>query len=304
MTTLFQRCWLAFDGLPFIRNGIQQAQSRYEDVYEATCEHHLRVLLEALDGDFQRFDAAVESFVTLTIDSLKMQAQFVASGKFAAFSPDQAAEHVYNDADLMQGPYLSGLYLAHVFWPNHFQKLQYFRDSFLQRLPETGTVLDVGSGPGTFAVNCSLARPDVQVLALDISPFSPPMVLALHRASGGETGRLRADAGDFLEAKLEAQAPLSGVIFSEVVEHLSDPAKGMEKLARLVRPETPIFFTTATNAAFYDHTIIFADQAEIEALLARFGFVVDEYLAIPVYQSRQALPVLDYNAIIHLEGTG
>ena len=47
---------------------------------------------------------------------------------------------------------------------------------------------------------------------------------------------------------------------------------GLDRLASLLAPGASVFFSTATNAAFYDHTIIFETVADIEALLGAHGF--------------------------------
>ena len=100
----------------------------------------------------------------------------------------------------------------------------------------------------------------------------------------------------FLDADFDR--PFDHVIFSEVVEHLPDPEAGMDRLGELMKPGGLAFFSTATNAAFYDHTIIFETEAEIDELLTRHGFEVverDRVLATPGPEGRD---VVDINAIV------
>jgi SAM-dependent methyltransferase len=286
--------------MPFIRSGIDIVHDKYGEFYRQEVNRHLETLFISLDQDWRRFDLAITSFIELTIDTLRMQHQFLTDGTIAKYSSDDRFEKVYNNAELMQGPYLKGLYLAHFFWPNHFEKVRFFHDDFLPALSKGMSLIDIGTGPGTFTMFCRTERPDLGVVANDISPYSRDMVESLLKAAGDtlENG-FDFIEGDFLAAPIKkAAAPYDAAIFSEVVEHLPDPQSGLQALRQLLRPGARIFFTTATNAAFYDHTVIFRDVAEIEALLAQHGFLIEKSLLIHVFQSRQEVEVIDYSAII------
>ena len=72
----------------------------------------------------------------------------------------------------------------------------------------------------------------------------------------------------------------------------------MDRLHDLLATDGRAFFSTATNAAFYDHTIVFETEAEIEELLSDHGFVIhmsDRVVATPGPEGRD---VVDVNAVI------
>ena len=93
------------------------------------------------------------------------------------------------------------------------------------------------------------------------------------------------------------------MVFSEVVEHLEDPELGMEILGRSLGEAGLLFFSTATNAAFYDHTIVFRDVGEIEDLLDRHGFEILSNARVPVFAGPEGRDVVDYNAVLRARPT-
>ena len=106
---------------------------------------------------------------------------------------------------------------------------------------------------------------------------------------------------DFLELEAVAE-PFDLVLFSEIVEHLRAPAEGLDRLATLLAPGASVFFSTATNAAFYDHTIIFETVGEIELLLAAHGFDVTSSRTILAAPGPDGRDVLDYVAVMQRAG--
>ncbi|MBF0193834.1 MAG: class I SAM-dependent methyltransferase [Magnetococcales bacterium] len=298
-------CLEIFAGMPFIENGIEIIKNSHGDYYQKNAQKNLELLFISLGRDWDKFDKAVADFVQLTLDTLRMQNEFLNNGTVAKYSIEDRLDKVYNNAELMQGPYLTGLYLAHVFWPNHFAKVKFFRSNFLPQLKADGQLIDIGAGPGTFTMYCSTQRPDINIVATDISPYSQPMVeklLDAARKTGMGGGNVTFNQGDFQEGVKEGSNVYDGAIFSEIVEHLTDPKGGLNSLRNITKKGAKIFFTTATNAAFYDHTIIFKNVAEIEDLLKKSGFEIQESLMTPVFQSRQDIEVIEYSAILQNSG--
>jgi 2-polyprenyl-3-methyl-5-hydroxy-6-metoxy-1,4-benzoquinol methylase len=91
------------------------------------------------------------------------------------------------------------------------------------------------------------------------------------------------------------------IIFSDVVEHLLDPQAGMEKLRQLLAPGGTIFFATATNAAFWDHTIIFENVDQIKRFIHNNGFKISHQIEITVFENPDGRKVVDYLAVLHAD---
>ena len=288
-----------FADAAFVGERIEELLAEHGDTYRRVAERHLRALFDSFEGDPGLFSGACRAFLEMTFEVVRMQNAYYRTGRFATAEEPSEREALRRDPDIMIGRYLTGLYLAQIFWKNHFEKLLFFEGEFLPRVRGGGALLDVGSGPGGYALLALRWHPELEVVCNDVSPYSRPMV---ERLASGLTGsrsiRLRFVEGDFIDSFNSQDAGFDAVIFSEVVEHLERPEDGMEQLSSVLNPNGVVFFTTATNAAFYDHTIVFKDIAEIESLLDRHGFeVVSEQRSL-VFKGTADNDVLDYNAIL------
>lgn len=281
-------------GLKFLHDPV--AGMRGPD-YDVWAERHIARLAQHLDGTGLELADGVEAFVAMTFDVIEMQQEFYESGRF---SMDIHGGSLYSDEEIMGRRYLLGLYLAQVLWPNHHSKLTFFERELVASVGDGARVLDVGCGPGTYGLTVGRAVRCDELTLLDISPLSEPLVRGL-AAVDPVIGPGNADVvvGDFLELPLPSAA-YDVVLFSEIVEHLVDPEAGMRRLADITTPHGSVFFSTATNSAFYDHTIVFTDLDEIRDLVARHGFEVaaeHTVVAMPGPEGEDR-DVVDYSAVL------
>ena len=294
---LVHRAWSFVGRVPFIRKGLHELLDTHGLAWRVTAEEHLEQLNLWL-GDDDALDQSFEHFVRLTFDTLKMQNVFFRTGKISPYTAEERAEKVHENEELMGGPYLQGLYLAHILWPNHWKKLQFFQEHFVPVLPEHGRMLDVGSGPGTYTVLCRKARPAMSLLSIDISPLSGRMVRGLEAAAlGAGTTGMDCVVGDFT-LRVQTEAPYDCGIFSEIVEHLPTPDEGMRRLHQGIKAGGPIFFSTATNAAFYDHYVIYESIQAIEQMLRGHGFTIRSSGTAKIFDGPDGKDVVDYYAVI------
>ena len=279
---------------PFIGTGIARLMEKYPDQYTASVERHLSALDAYYGGDPQRLRMARDAFVEMTFEMLRMQSRFFKTGEFSLSESEKA--ETLADAARMEGHYLTGLFLAAVFWQNHFEKMIYFEGTVLPLLPEKPKVLDIGPGSGLFTALTLLHRPKAMVTVNDLSPFSEPLVLGLR--FGDFPSKPKFILGAYPEAVSRQGEIFDFIIFSDVIEHLQDPPAGMNALKSLLTADGIVFFATATNAAFYDHSMVFEGTDEIEALIAQQGFRTDCVTEIPVFKNPDGRITLDYLAVL------
>lgn len=278
------------DQWPNLSAAVATLADEYGDKYLEATEAHLVRLDTATAGTPDGFDEAVYGYIEMTIDTLRLQADYYRTGVFSS----EASEYelgLHDDDDLMLGRYLPGLYLAQVFWPNHYKKHEYFSQNYLPLIQPGQSVLDVGTGPGTFGFKCRSKTE--RVILNDLSAHSRTFVNSLVTDPSNAPDFM---VGSFLDVDLPT--PFDHVIFSEVVEHLPVPADGMDRLHKIMAADGTAFFSTATNAAFYDHTIIFETEEEVDEMLDEHGFVALDKQLVVATKGPEGRDVVDINAII------
>jgi 2-polyprenyl-3-methyl-5-hydroxy-6-metoxy-1,4-benzoquinol methylase len=300
---LFRDAWGHLADYKFVHEPVAAMLEAAGSAYEARVESHLALLDTSLGRKPEAFADAVDGFVEMSFDVMRMQERFYRTGVFSAGPDDEGGDGLYTDPEVMGRRYLFGLYLAQVFWPNHLEKLQFFESAVLSRVRPDMSVLEVGTGPGTYGLSVGRSAPCRSLVLSDISPLSIEFARRMAEAAPVvNPAGLDFVTGDFLDIDPQEHRRCDLVLFSEVVEHLADPDRGMAMLADVLAADGFVFFSTATNAAFYDHTIIFESIDEIERLLASHAFeVVERHTALAAV-GPEGRDVIDYNAVIRSRG--
>jgi SAM-dependent methyltransferase len=106
-------------------------------------------------------------------------------------------------------------------------------DEVATSLP-TGTVLEVGSGPGRLAVLLARKAPSLEVTGVDISPEM--VERAARRAERVGLGeRVRFEFGDVGALPL-SDGEFDGVVSTLSLHHWPDPARGLAEIHRVLKP--------------------------------------------------------------------
>ncbi len=113
----------------------------------------------------------------------------------------------------------------------------------------TGVVADVGCGNGAYVARLRRDRPDLRVLAVDLSAG----MLGALRVSSGHRALVQADAA----ALPLSDGSIDAALAMHMLYHLPEPARGAAELRRVVRPGGVTL--VVTNAR--------DDKPEIEELL-------------------------------------
>lgn len=108
------------------------------------------------------------------------------------------------------------------------------RARFVSRIPEHGTLLDLGSSDGETLSHMAELRPDLKLLAADIAgrPENYP--------AGCEFRRVDFDR----EALPWPNASVDGITCMHLVEHLQDLQRLMREIGRVLKPGARAYFET------------------------------------------------------------
>lgn len=229
-------------------------------------------LLDAVYPQRSLQGEAMRAYGRFTVDAMRRQRRFEQLGRYEARPP--AGTPGALDEQRRQQDYLPGLLLSHYLWPQHYEQLGFFRDSFLPRLVQARSdrLLEVGIGSGLFLRLALQALPTARGLGLDLSETA----LAFshrHAACFGLTERFSARRHDLLQAPLPER--FDALICIEVLEHLEAPEVLLRALRRQVEPEAHVFVSAALNAADIDHVYLYREPAALIRQVEAAGFRIE-----------------------------
>lgn len=285
---------------PVIGGGLIDKHLEAGDPAWSYAERALGFVAERSDDDLR---SEMESFAAVSIDFLRLQARFMATGRYArAGGAAELVDDLYNDASKMHGYYLDGLALTYALWPNHARMIRFMAAEFLPRLGAGDRVVEVGVGHGLLAALMFDAEPDLHYVGVDISPSSLEYAASALARTGVDPHRVtmvRADAmsGDLV--RLAGADGFDALVCCEVVEHVDHPDALLSSLAAALTPARPGFLSTVANMEAEDHVYLYNDVDEIRQMVRETGWDVvgDLPNVLPGAESWNPLPV-NYSAVL------
>jgi len=273
----------------------QQTDAQYWAFAESLSGHLNRTFLK---GDTARL-AAAQAYNHMCLEILREQIRFRKSGIYLHDDSSQADAAVYSQPDVMR-PYILGLLLSYLFWPNHYRLFAFFQDHLADGPVEQA--LDVGAGHGLFTAETLRHYPHSTVTVVDLSATSLELAREVFAAFEVGPAQVRLRHDDFLAAALP-EAAFDLLIMGEVLEHVSDVAAFMRRARALLKPDGRVFLTTCANCPAVDHIRHFHTVGEIQDVIRAADFkVVHEVIlpaeAVPEERWQTELVTINYGAIL------
>ena len=263
--------------LPFLADAIEQLSTKpgYNEL--------LADVLDALKRSYPDKpwpNWAANGLLRFNRSVILEELKFRDSGKYSRNldETDDINEAIYKSQDVMEGYYLVGLLLTYFTWIHHSRILDFYRSEFLARPGAVATGMEWGVGHGLLTWLAARAWPEATFTAGDLSPHSIEFSRRLLSAEGfGD--RVHYVQGDVLSDDLVLPR-VDRLICSELLEHVSDPAKVTRRVASCLNPQGLAFITAAVNAPQEDHVFLFRSADEVAELIAASGLTIER--ALPV----------------------
>jgi 2-polyprenyl-3-methyl-5-hydroxy-6-metoxy-1,4-benzoquinol methylase len=207
---------------------------------------------------------------------LDEELHFRRTGRYRLSTFAQADEEVYSNPQLMSR-YMNGLLASQLWWRNHTDVLQFFRDEFIARSPRGFTHLEIGPGHGLLLYLAAASPHCKTAEAWDVSDAS-----LLHTQKA--LAAMRMDREVSLKSVNLFQAPrqrFMSIAFSEVLEHLEEPQRALKILFDLLADGGRLFLNAPVNSPAPDHLYLFETPEQILEMVAGVGFVIESSLMAP-----------------------
>jgi len=243
--------------------------SRASDSELALCDEFAGQIFK-LAGD--EIDAFFEGY-DFICDILKQEEiYFRRNNGYRLKTVRQAIEEVYSNTSYMQS-YMRGLLMTQVFWSNHTASMNFFIDEFLARNPADIDLLEIGPGHGLL-FSRAISDPRVRTTTgWDLSAASIAETQDALRKLG-VTRPYELEIRDMLRPPGAARS-FDAVVFSEVLEHLEQPADALDAIATIMRPGGRLFINVPINSPAPDHIFLLRSPEEAISLVKSRGFEIE-----------------------------
>lgn len=266
----------------FLAKPISQLRQQLGADYEQQAEAFLQLLNQAVKPE-QFTTWAAESFASFNREILRDEIQFKQTGEYSRDQSDyqDICQQFYASEEIMAGYYLPGLYLSYVFWPHHFQLLNFFQQQFLDDA-QVNSIMEWGIGHGLFSYLAMQHWPDSHLTAFDISQHSIDFSKQLLSHHGGKV------AVDYrIDDVLQAPLPkVDRIICCELLEHVPEPGRLLTNIHQQLLDNGKALITGAINSAQPDHIVLFTSEEEVMQLVEQAGLTIEASQAF-IHPSRQ-----------------
>ena len=219
-----------------------------------------------------------ECYNVIVQDALRELIYFQRHGSYRYSTFAEVADSVYYNPDFM-AKYMRGLAITSCLWANQRELHRFFAAAVPVDRP--GAYLEVGPGHGLYMMTAMRRSTYDTYEGVDLSPTSVALTKGLLESGRfGDLGSFSVCQKDFLVDDMERES-YDAIVMGEVLEHVEEPARLLERITSLVTEDGFVFITTPMNSPAIDHIYLFDSMEAIESLVRRAGLAVRDRLAVP-----------------------
>lgn len=252
----------------------------FDDRYYELANAFFAKYTDILHLNNKTLDYAINCYLQMIADVNSETVEFLRTGKYTSSTFAEVNQRVYSRPETMEY-YMHGLIMSQFLWKHHYQMLQYFIDTLPRYIGATKSYLEVGVGHGLYLSKAlEIMDTGTRLTAVDISETS----IALAKSFINDI-RINYHLKDIFE--FDNHLKYNFITLGEVLEHVEDPLKLLQKLNALLSDDGVLFFTTPTNAPAIDHIYLFNTVGEIQDIIKAAGFSIETELSL---LSEEVLP--------------
>ncbi|MDI9256923.1 class I SAM-dependent methyltransferase [Flavobacterium sedimenticola] len=252
----------------------------FDEPYYDFTTPFLKKYLALLASENKTLDFAVACYLNMIADMNSETVAFFRTGKYSSTTFSEVNERVYANPEIMEY-YMHGLLLSQFLWKHHYDSFRFFYENLPKYVDNTQNYLEIGAGHGLY-LNKALSVFDEKTpfTVVDISQTS--IDLARKFNTNNKVAFVVKDIFDFGDSDT-----FDFICMGEVLEHVEEPLKLLQKLRKMLTSGGTLFLTTPTNAPAIDHLYLFNNVQEIRDLITEAGFSIESEMEFP---SEQASP--------------
>jgi SAM-dependent methyltransferase len=252
--------------------GVLEARSQFPDRYADLADTFLGWAVRAWGRE--ALPGMVDAFVRFTTSVNLSQARYERAGHYEHKTFQDCLTGLYTEEESMDD-YLLGVYLTNFLWAHHAEICFRFEDSFLRRVTDARTLVEIAPGHGGWGALALKHLPEARLVGYDISPSSIRLASEL-MGGAGFAGRATYELKDALDLDAVPAESADAVVCNFLVEHLERPEKLFAVIRHLLKPGGQAFVTGALTAAQVDHIYEFRYESELVRMAEAAGLRVTE----------------------------
>lgn len=223
---------------------------------------------ELLKTDNKTLDYAVDCYLQMIADVNYESVIFSETGEYTSKSFEEVNKRVYANPAVMEY-YMHGLLLSQFLWVHHYHILLHFNDVINSNKSTIKKYLEVGGGHGLYISEAiSIIGKECDYHLVDISSSS--LEIAKKMINNSSVNYMLKDVFEYFpEEKYDF------ITMGEVLEHVEEPVKLLQKLHSLLKDGGKLFITTPTNAPAIDHIYLFRNAQDIRDVIHQAGFNIE-----------------------------
>lgn len=219
-------------------------------------------------------DNGIDFYLKMIDAMLEERVNFIKKGAYSNSSFADVEKNVYAQSDVMTY-HMHGLVFAQFLWFDQYERIKFFVDN-IQKYFESGkTYLEIGGGHGLYIYEALQILPkDTKFDLVDISESSLDIAKGIL-----DTDNINYYFKNFFDFTNDDIYDF--VTIGEVLEHLEEPIRMLEKIGKHLGENGICYVTTPINAPMIDHIYLFRNEQEIIDLFNQAGFkIVEEKVVI------------------------